>query len=324
MEVQMNLTRSAFARRAAIAILAAFALALPQLAMAQSNPLVGTWKLLPEKSTGARYQSMTLTIADPTVMNVEGVDAQGKPVKGSFAAITDGKPHPITGIAGYDSGSWTRYNDTNTTYSYLRGKSIVALGTRTLSSDGKTLTFSEKLYDSNGKQTGTSVMVFDNPDVKVASVVAKPAAVAAPRGPTADESAGEAAWQKGDADATIAAFTRALDKKEPGANPHYDYVMRGVAYAKKEQYEQASADFDAALMLKPDDVDARFRRGGTRYQLRQYPGVIEDMSAVVQADPMNATAYYMRGRSYYMIDQNMNSTDDAAKACALNKQFCMP
>jgi len=321
----MSFPRSALARCAVLAVLGIFAAAFPQIAMAQSNPLVGTWKLLPEKSTGTpRYQSMTLTFSDPTVMNVEGVDAQGKPVKGSFTAVTDGKPHPITGIPGFDAGTWSRYNDANTTYSYLRGKSIVALGTRTISPDGKTLTFNEKLYDTNGKQTGTSMMVFDNPNVKVATVVPKPAAAPAPRGPTADEAAGEAAWQKGDADATIAAFTRALDKKEPGANPHYDYVMRGVAYAKKEQYEQASADFDQALMLKPDDVDARFRRGGTRFQLRQYPGVIEDMTEVVKADPMNATAYYMRGRSYYMVDQNMNSAEDTAKACSLNKQFCMP
>ena len=81
---------------------------------------------------------------------------------------------------------------------------------------------------------------------------------------------------------------------------------------------------DPGDVLAEELVEPVLDVGGTRFQLRQYPGVIEDMTEVVKADPMNATAYYMRGRSYYMVDQNMNSAEDAAKACALNKQFCMP
>ncbi len=317
----MKFTRSALARRAAIAILAASAAAFPQVAAAQTSPLVGTWNLVPEKSTPPRFKSMTLTFADATTMNEDGVDVQGKPVKGSFAAITDGKPHPITGISDFDSGSWTRYGDFNTSYTYMKGKSILILGTRALSPDGKTLTFHEQIYDRSGKLTSTAVLVFDNPNVKLASVTpAAPVAPPVPTGPTADETTGAAAMQKGDADAAIAAYTLALDKKEPGSNLPYDYVMRGVAYAKKDQYEQAVADFDAAVMMKPDYVEARFRRGGTRLQLRQYEGAADDMSAVIQAEPMNAMAYWMRGRSFYFL--NMDAAADDAKACALDKQLC--
>ncbi|HYK80838.1 MAG TPA: hypothetical protein VEU95_14485 [Micropepsaceae bacterium] len=42
------------------------------------------------------------------------------------------------------------------------------------------------------------------------------------------------ALEKDDADGAIALLKRAIDKK---SNPLYDYVMRGVAYAKKGQQE---------------------------------------------------------------------------------------
>jgi hypothetical protein len=324
----MNFTRSAFARRAAVVILAAFGAALPQIVVAQSNPLVGTWNLVPEKSTPARYKSMTLTFSDAgqTVMNVEGVDAQGKAVKGSYTAVADGKPHPITGMADFDSGSWTRYSDTNTSYSYLKGKSIVVLGTRALSADGKTLTFREQIYDRTGKQTSTAVMVFDNPDVKVASVTpnaAAPAAVAqAQTGLTPDETAGAAALAKGEDDEAIRIFTMVIEAKQPTPMLYYDHVSRGIAYTRKGQNEQALADFDAAVKLKPDDVDARFRRGGMRVQLKHFQGAIEDLTVVIQADAMNAAAYNMRGFSYNTLGQYTNSTADHEMACQLNKEFC--
>ena len=181
----MNFARFALARLTAAAIIAALAAVLPDAAMAQNNPLAGTWKYVPEKSNympgPARFKDANLSFAtsgDP-VMTIEGTDAQGKPVKATFAAVPDGKPHPITGFTTFDSGSWTKYNDTVTTYQYNKGKNIAVVGVRALSADGSTLTFQEKTYDNNGKQTGTSVQVFVNPDVKVASA-SKPATPVAP------------------------------------------------------------------------------------------------------------------------------------------------
>src|SRR4051812_20679073 len=115
----MNFRCSAIARRAAVVILAAFAAALPQVVVAQSDPLTGTFNFVPARSTATpgpvRYKSMTLNFSDPTQMVIDGVDADGKPIKGTFMAVPDGKPHPITGISDYDTGSWSRFNDTTTT-----------------------------------------------------------------------------------------------------------------------------------------------------------------------------------------------------------------
>jgi len=334
----MNFIRSAFARRAAIVILAAFAAALPQIVIAQSDPLAGTWNFVPERSTftpgPAGYKSMTLAFSNSgeSQMTVEGVDAEGKPVKATYAAVADGKPHPVTGMAAFDSVSWNRSSDTVTSYMYLKRKVPVILGNRVLSPDGNTLTFRETTFDNKGKQISTAVMVFAKPGFELASATpgntagagagAAAAVGLAPR-TTPDEDAGAAALERGDDDAAIRFFTAAIDKKDKLANPLYDYVSRGVAYVKKGMNEQALADFDTAVKLKPDDTDARFRRGGTRIQLKQYQGAIEDLTAVIQTDPMHAAAYRLRGFSYNMLDQNTNGTADNDKACSLNKELCL-
>src|SRR4051812_24163218 len=101
----MNPTRSAFARSAAVMVLAAVGAAFPGMAGAQTSPLVGTWNLVPEKSTGpVRFKSMTITITGQgDMVNAEGVDASGKPVKQNYTVVTDGKPHPIAGIPDVDT-----------------------------------------------------------------------------------------------------------------------------------------------------------------------------------------------------------------------------
>ncbi len=328
----MTFTRSAFARRAAVVVLAAFGAALPQIVIAQSEPLAGTFNFVPARSTStpgpAPYKSATMTFSGDSQVTLEGVDASGKPVKMTLPGIVDGKPHPVAGVSAFDTVSWSRFSDTITTYAYLRRKTNVVLGSRSLSADGNVLTINEKTFDDKGKQIRTAVMVFAKPGFEVATVV--PPRVAVPPPPvvaqaafSADEKAGAAAMEKDDMDGAIAAFTLALNKKEAGANPLYDNVMRGIAYAKKGQFEQALADFDAAVKIKPDDVDARFRRGSTRAQLKQYQDAIEDLSAVVQADAMNAAAFRVRGFAHNMLNQNVDGAADTDKACALNKDFCL-
>jgi len=94
----MNLPRSAFARRAAIVILAAFAAALPQAVVAQSDPLAGNGISFRKRSTftpgPARYKNMTMTFSGSGEMTLEGVDAQGRPVKATYSAPPMGKTSP--------------------------------------------------------------------------------------------------------------------------------------------------------------------------------------------------------------------------------------
>jgi hypothetical protein len=73
------------------------------------DPLIGTWKLNVEKSTqvgGQEVKSATQTWTGEGqnfTNTAEGVDAQGRAVKGIFRHIYDGMPHPTTGSPDYDS-----------------------------------------------------------------------------------------------------------------------------------------------------------------------------------------------------------------------------
>jgi hypothetical protein len=68
------------------------------------DPLIGTWKLNVEKSThvgGQQVKSATQTWTGEGQNfsnTAEGVDAQGRAVKGIFRHIYDGMPHPTTGV----------------------------------------------------------------------------------------------------------------------------------------------------------------------------------------------------------------------------------
>ena len=318
----------AVARFAAFALLAAiaFAFALPQAASAQTEGLTGTWNFIPEKSSGpGAYKSMTLTFDNAGNMTVDGVDAKGKPMKGAYTAVIDGKSHPVAGISDYDNGSWKKISDTSTSYQYLKRKDIVVLGTRNLTNGGQTLTFSETLFDNKGKPVGNSVQFFARPGFDLASLD-RPAAAPgqttyAQPGLSADETAASAALEKGDADTAIALFTKAI-ATNPKATIYFDYVSRGIAYAKKDMNDQAIADFDAALKIKPGDADALFRRGGIHVQQKNYQAAIEDFTETVKTDPMNAMAYRLRGFAYNTLGNDKAAGADYDQACKLNKDLC--
>jgi hypothetical protein len=326
----MKFKGSAVARYVAIVVFAAVGAALPQTASAQNAALQGTWNFVPEKSHTqpgpVRYKSGTFTITDGGQnMNLDAVDASGKPVKVTISAIADGKPHPVTGVTAFDSGLWTRYNDNNSSFRFMKGKNIAALGTRALSADGSTLTFNETTYDDKGKTTSTSVLVFVNPEVKVVSLP-QGQSVTAPPPPQAvlspDETAASQVLAKGNDDEAIRMFSTIIAGK-PTPMLYYDYVSRGIAYARKGMNDQAIADFSDALKLKPDNVDARFRRGGILAQMKQYKEAIEDLDAVITADAMNAAAYRVRGMAHNFLGQANEGASDNDKACELNKDFCM-
>ena len=148
--------------------MAVFATAVPQIGLAQSNPLIGTWKLNLAKSKymGAPPpRSQTLTFAGEgqnLTDTADAIDAQGQAAKTVFIHIYDGKPHPTTGVAGglYDASAYTRI-DANTV-NFVRSKDgkAVQTGWAVLSGDGKTYTVTTGGMGPNGQAMST-VGVFE-------------------------------------------------------------------------------------------------------------------------------------------------------------------
>ncbi len=315
----------AFARRMAVMTIALVVSAFSYSAMAQTNPLAGTFKLLTDRSVFGpgtpQYKDLTVTFAGD-VMNMTGKDADGKDVKATFNAVPDGKQHPITGISAYDSGTWTKVNDTTVAYKYYRGRNVVATGARIVAPDGTSLQFQENALDRNGNRTAQSLIMFDNPDARLAKLNQQNQVVAPKPVFTPEETSALALLDKMDNDGAIQALTAIISAPKPTPMLYYDHVSRGVAYLRKGDEAQALADFDAAVKLKPDDGDAHFRRAAIKFQHMDWQAAIDDLTPAIQADPMNADAYNMRSFAYYRLMKNDEGEADTQKACALKKDYC--
>jgi hypothetical protein len=120
------------------------------------DPLVGTWKLNLEKSTstpGPLPKSQTLTFTrdgQNMVNNGEGVDAQGQPYRFLFLHIYDGQPHPSSGIANYDSSTFTRIGNTVNVVRFRNGK-VVEVAQYVID-PGKTYSGHNEGVSANGQQ----------------------------------------------------------------------------------------------------------------------------------------------------------------------------
>jgi len=135
---------------------------------AQGKTLVGSWTLDPAKSHfdpgPTPYKSMTLNFSATDrglKSEVAGVDVEGRPIKGSYMIVTDGKEYPVIGISAYDSSSYTPVGNNTTVYVRQKLGTTVVVGSRVLSKDGKTLTYREKSVDDLGRDRANALLVFN-------------------------------------------------------------------------------------------------------------------------------------------------------------------
>ena len=124
----------------------AVATALPQAGLAQSNPLIGTWKLNLEKSkftpgTAPRSQTATFQQDGQNIKNSnQTIDAQGNATTTVYLHIYDGQPHPTTGNPLYDATAYLRLDGNTIIFSRFKGGTLVQIGTIAVSQDGKSRT----------------------------------------------------------------------------------------------------------------------------------------------------------------------------------------
>lgn len=335
----MSSTRIRFVQRAAVVILSAVGAALPQIVTAQSDALLGKWILVPERSKYSgpeRYKSMTLVFSKAgsgMTKAVEGVDAKGNAIKGTVEVVDDNKSHPATGLTDYDAAKYQKLNDNQSLFMYEKRRNTVAIGTRTLGNAGKSLTLSERPVDNKGKQGNPIVLFFIKEGVELASLAPPPGTAPPPPAPivvpppppssSPDEDAGDAALAAGNDDEAIRLYTAAIEAPMKTPRLYYDYISRGIAYIKKNQTAEALKDFEEALKLKPDDLDARFRRAGILVQQKQYEAAIEDYTKFLEADkdamdPNRAMALRLRGFSYNTLQQDVKAGADYEAACMIN------
>ena len=152
---------------AVIAVLAAVSSLFGQTA--QSNPMVGTWKLnlamskydppnLAPKSQTVKYES----VANGLKVSVEGIDGNGSRMAYGYTANYDGKDYPETGVGipnGADTIAALKRIDAYTIESTgKRAGKVVQTTRRVVSKDGKMLTITAKGTNQSGQPTNTVTM----------------------------------------------------------------------------------------------------------------------------------------------------------------------
>ena len=124
------------------------------IALAQSSdPLIGTWKINPAKSKGAKSGTTTIEAAGKGVkFAVDLVGTDGTPVHWEFTANYDGKDAPVTGNSPYgETVMLTRVDAKTTRITSKHNGKVTVVSTIVVSADGKTRTTTSKGTDVKGQ-----------------------------------------------------------------------------------------------------------------------------------------------------------------------------
>jgi uncharacterized ParB-like nuclease family protein len=131
-----------------------------------ADAVVGTWKLNLGKSTfspGPAPKSQTRSYVESAqgmTVTVKTTAADGKESTTVLTYKEDGKPYPESGTPDLDMVSLTRVDASTVHSTQTKAGATVGNAVRTVSKDGKTLTFAQKGTHANGAKYD-DVSVYD-------------------------------------------------------------------------------------------------------------------------------------------------------------------
>jgi hypothetical protein len=127
---------------------------------------VGTWKLNLAKSTfspGPAPKSQIRTYVESAqgmTVTTKTTAADGKESTTTLTFKEDGKPYPISGNSNFDSVSVKRVDALTVHSTQMKAGATVGTAVRSVSKDGKTLTFAQKATNAAGEKFD-DVAVYD-------------------------------------------------------------------------------------------------------------------------------------------------------------------
>jgi len=96
------------------------------------------------------------------------------------------------------------------------------------------------------------------------------------------------------------------------------YLTSGDSYSDAQDYDQTSADYGQAILLKPDYAEAYNNRGSAYYWKNEYASAIADYDRDIDLRPGYAYAPNNRGAAYMANDHSDQAIGDFDRALALN------
>ena len=131
-----------------------------------ADPVIGTWtlnvaksKFSPGPALKAQIRTYAAT-AQGTALTLKTTAADGKETTATLTFKDDGKPYPVSGNPDFDSVSVTRVDALTVHSTQLKAGASVGSGVRSVSKDGKTLTFAQKGTHASGVKYD-DVLVYD-------------------------------------------------------------------------------------------------------------------------------------------------------------------
>src|SRR5215510_5153424 len=133
---------------------------------AQTDPIIGTWKLNLAKSKfspGPSPKSNTLTyeaVGQGVKVTNKLTDAEGKQLDIQGTANYDGKDYPVTGNPDWDTIARKRIDAYTMETTRKKAGKVVSTATSVVSKDGKTRTVTEKGVNAKGENF-SNTLVFE-------------------------------------------------------------------------------------------------------------------------------------------------------------------
>ena len=124
-------------------------------------------------------------------------------------------------------------------------------------------------------------------------------------------------WQCGYWKNSVTLFNHALQVTTNNAQAHYNL---GLALFAEGKTEEAIHHYDTAIQIKPD-VLPYYYRGNAYIKMGQYQRAIEDFNKAIFLSPNCLEAYYNRGTAYYKINQYQRAIEDFSQAILLNPDY---
>ena len=112
---------------------------------------------------------------------------------------------------------------------------------------------------------------------------------------------------RGDTVAALASLSRAADISKTSART---YLLRAEILTKQKKWEEAAADMDEVIKLKPRETDFYINRAFIRYNIDDYFGAMADYNYALELEPENYTALFNRALLRYEVkDLNRSAAD---------------
>ena len=106
-------------------------------------------------------------------------------------------------------------------------------------------------------------------------------------------------------------------------NAAYAYLLRGVAWRMKHDYENAIKDFSAAIRLEPDAAIAYQARASVYHLVHEFDKALTDLSEAIRLAPNVGLFYNDRGCVYKSLDNYPKANEQFNEAVRLDPKLAL-